>query len=66
MKKDILAIITFVTTGLLFYLIQVEGPVGQSLTSHDGDGIAEEILQDGCDAKAPSGLVIKEGRTRDS
>jgi len=42
-KKDILAAITFLTTGLLFYLVQVEGAPQQGPSAGDECRVMETI-----------------------
>ena len=66
MKKDILAIITFVTTGVLFYLIQVGGPPGKTVSVNDEIGVVEEVYIDSSDAEEPKALLKKDEGVRDS
>jgi hypothetical protein len=64
LKRDICAILTFVATGFLFYLVQTHDPMG------DGPGRPEEVevVEQVSDAltRTPVGASQKEGGIRDS
>ncbi|MBT8396716.1 MAG: hypothetical protein HKO65_08840 [Gemmatimonadetes bacterium] len=66
MKKDIWAIITFVATAVLFYLIQLAGPTGQTASARDDFGATEAVHIDSSDAETPIGLREQAARIRDS
>ena len=66
MKKDILAALTFLVTGLLFYVVQT-GETGEGLQSmRDGCPTAEAVMVKQAPAEAPAVLILKKGSTRDS
>ena len=42
-KKDVLAAITFLATGFLFFVAQIDG-AGEALLSQDGDCVVSETM----------------------
>ncbi len=65
-KKDILAIITFATTGVLFYLIQVGGPPAKAVSVNQDVGVVEAVQDGSCDTVTPKALITSEDGGRDS
>jgi hypothetical protein len=65
-KKDILAAITFLTTGVLIYLAQVDGAPQKVLSSDDECGVVETIVVEENSPETPKELVFRDPRTRDS
>ena len=66
MKKDILAAIIFLATGLLFYVVQADGKADEHLSSGVDCGAAETVS---LEKSAPQGelpIVLDSGVTRDS
>lgn len=65
-KKDILAAITFITTGLLFYVVQSDHQAGRILPAQGNCGAAETVLvkQPSPEAKLP--IFLDGGITKDS
>lgn len=66
MKKDILAAITFLTTGLLFYLVQADGAPRTTLSSGDECGVVETIAVEEGVPEGTGEDFFKIPRTRDS
>ncbi len=66
MKKDILATATFLTTGVLFFLAHLSGPVETGLSPDDGCGVEETIVVNETAPETPPDLLLVEPRTRDS
>jgi len=62
LKRDIFAVLTFVATGFLFYLVQTHDPM-----SHAAEK-ADEVVEQLSDPllEAPGGASLKEEGTRDS
>ena len=65
-KKDIWAAIAFLTTGLLFYLAQVEGAPKQLSSSSEALGTEETILVEEDAPETPEELPLMFPRIRDS
>ena len=66
MKKDILAALTFLATGLLFYVAQTEG-AGNALLSADWVcPVTESVVVKKAAPEAPADFNLKDGVTRDS
>ena len=66
MKKDILAVLTFITTGFLFYLLQVGGPTENTLLANENAGVVVEAVIDQSEGEASGDLLKKEEGRRDS
>ena len=66
MKRDILAAITFLTTGLLLFLAQVEGPPQKVLSTGDEFGVIETVLVQEGAPETPKELLPGDPGTRDS
>ena len=66
MKKDILATITFLTTAILFYLVQASGGPEKTISASDEPGVAETVLVIESAKETPEDLIPKGLRTRDS
>ena len=66
MKKDIWAAITFLTTGVLFYLAQVEGTPQKVLSSGDEGGGVEAVVVEESAPEAPEELYFRNSKTRES
>jgi hypothetical protein len=65
-KKDILAIITFVATGFLFYLVHLEGPAEKALSNGAELGAVERVVEEGGRVNPPNDPFSKGPETRDS
>ena len=65
-KKDILATIVFLTTGLLFYMAQVDGAPEKALSSADESGVVETIVVEKAASEGTAEVYFKHPRTRDS
>jgi len=65
-KRDILAAITFLTTGLLLYLAQVGRPPQEVLSSRDEFGAVETVLVQEGAPETPKVLLPGDPGTRDS
>ena len=66
MKKDILAAITFLVTGLLFYMIQTGGTAEKLLSSEMECGSSETVLMGKTTPESPLSVSFDGGVTRDS
>ncbi|MFH1763597.1 MAG: hypothetical protein ABIF09_05325 [Gemmatimonadota bacterium] len=66
MKKDILAIATFLTTGVLFFLAQLSGPSKMGLSPDVKCGVVETIVFEETASETPPDLLFEEPLTRDS
>ncbi|MGD2120639.1 MAG: hypothetical protein PVJ76_02795 [Gemmatimonadota bacterium] len=64
LKKDIFAVITFVATGFLFYLIQTHDPAEHQ--SEKVSDAVEQLSAQETGMESPAGLSLKEGEGRDS
>ncbi len=64
LKRDIFAVITFVATGFLFYLIQTQNP--REPGSQEVPGIVEKVSVQDPIVETPVGIAIKDGGSRDS
>ena len=62
LKRDIFAVLTFVATAFLFYLVQTHDPMGSKSAR------ADEVVEQVADPlnETPVGASLKEGGTRDS
>lgn len=65
-KRDVVAAITFLMTGLLFYLARVEGPTKNELSSESGCGNPEAVMVGDSSIQAPVDLVIGSLRSWES
>ena len=65
-KKDILAAITFLTTGLLFYLAQVDGAPQQGPSTGDECRVMGTIAVEKSAPEKPGELHFKHPGTLDS
>jgi hypothetical protein len=65
-KKDILAAITFIATGLLFYVVQNDHPAQRMLPPQGGCGAAETVLVKQAAPKAELPILLDGGITKDS
>jgi hypothetical protein len=66
-KKDILAAITFLATGLLFYVIQTGGQPDEYFTSSVGCDAAETVwVKKAAPEATPPITLDSSGQTRDS
>ena len=66
MKKDIWAGVTFLTTGVLFYLAQVAGTPQKVLSADDECGEVEAVVVEESAPEAPEELFFRNSKTRDS
>lgn len=66
MKRDILATITFLTTGLLFYLVQTDGRADARATPEFGCDAAETVWVENTISETESPVLLDEGTLRDS
>jgi hypothetical protein len=64
LKRDIFAVMTFVATGFLFYLIQAHDPTQNA--SEKVSGVTEQVSIEGTVTETPVGIRLKEGGSRDS
>jgi hypothetical protein len=65
-KKDILAAITFLMTGLLFYMVQTDSKVNQLLSFEMECEAASTVVVSKNMPEAPSEFIIQDEGTRDS
>jgi len=65
-KKDIWAAVTFLTTGVLFYLAQVDGTPQKVLSSDDECGEVEAVVVEESAPEGPKEVFIRNSKTRDS
>jgi hypothetical protein len=65
-KKDIWAAVTFLATGLLFYLAQVDGTPQTALSSGDECGVVETMAVEESPTEAPGEIVFRNRDTQDS
>jgi len=65
-KKDILAIITFVATGFLFYLVHLEGPAEKAFSPGEDLEAVERVVEEDGRVYAPDDPFSKGPETRDS
>ena len=66
MKKDILAAITFIATGLLFYVIQTGQPSDEFFSSGATCDGAETVWVEKAPPDAEPTVILEDGVTRDS
>lgn len=66
MKRDVWATITFLITGVLFYLAQVEGTPQKVISSGEGSGVVDTMVIEESAPVAPQELLLRNQRTRDS
>ena len=64
-KKDVLAAITFLATGFLFFVAQIEG-ANNALLSQDGDCVVTETLLIGNTSQPEGTPSIKDSRGWDA
>jgi hypothetical protein len=64
LKKDVFAVITFVATGFLFYLIQAHDPTGPGVEKVSG--AAEPVSVEESVPDTPVVIRLEEGGSRDS
>jgi hypothetical protein len=65
-KKDVLAFLTFLTTAVLFYLVQVEGNVREAVTPHEECGAVETGWVTESTPVSMEEVLLENGKTRDS
>ena len=65
-KKDVLAAITFLVTGFLFYVIHTDGKANSVYSTGLDCPTLERVLVGGSGPKAESPLLSHEKLTRDS
>jgi hypothetical protein len=65
-KKDILAAITFLATGLLFYVIQADGKADEHFSSAVGCDAAETVFVGQTAPEKEVPVILDSGVTRDS
>jgi hypothetical protein len=65
-KKDILAAITFLMTGLLFYMVQTDSKVNPLLSFEMECEAESTVVVSKNMPEAPSELIIQDEGTRDS
>ena len=65
-KKDILAAITFLMTGLIFYVVQTDSKVDELLSSGIECEAAETVVVGENSSKAEMNLTFQDEGTRDS
>jgi len=66
LKRDILAVITFVATGFLFYLIQTRDPMEKAPGHPELPGVVENVSERGPLAETPIGVTPRKGGSLDS
>ena len=66
MKKDILAALTFLATGILFNVAQTEGAGNALSSSNWGCPVTETVVVNKAAPEAPAHFDLKDGGTRDS
>ncbi|MCJ7629659.1 MAG: hypothetical protein MUO50_14885, partial [Longimicrobiales bacterium] len=64
--KDILATATFLTTGVLFFLAHLSGPLETGFSPDDGCGVEETIVVKETASEMPPDLLFVEPRSKDS
>jgi hypothetical protein len=65
-KKDIFAVITFLLTGLIFFLTRLDRPTEQAAAFRDGATTVEMLSTDATSKKPLHGLLPSDLRSRDS
>ena len=66
MKKDIFAAIIFLTTALLFYVVQTDGKADFFLSSGVGCDAAETVVVTKGKSESETAPTLKDWTTRDS
>ena len=66
MKKDIWAAITFLVTGLLFYLAQVGDTPTKAFSPDEECGVTETVVVEQSPPEASQSLFLTDPRSRDS
>lgn len=66
MKRDVVAAITFLMTGLLFYLARADTPAQNDLSSESGCGNTEAVMVGGTSIEIPGDFVFPPVRSWDS